>query len=182
MNTARRLLRLDDERWDAVDADSFWSGAAIVIVTSFLLALTRFGGLAATEPRSLLRLALVGVWGWIGLATLVWIAGALSSAERPRRPHRSALRVFASVGIAHVPLLAFAGVLFVAAMLFRWLGAGTVTAWLVFAAWLPASLVIGARSTFGLATGRALAVAVVPYGVWYAIVGRHLLQQVGHLM
>lgn len=186
MNEVRRLLRLDAERWRAVDRDALWTAAAIVTVASFLLALTRFGGLVGTEPRSFVRLALVGIWGWIGLAALLWVAGNVAVRRPPSASigprDTSVRRIFAVAGLAHVPVLGFAGMLFVAAMLFRLLGPGTVAAVVVFAGWLPATLLVGVRAVFGLDPSAAVAVVGVSYAAWYLTVGRYLLEQVGHLL
>lgn len=186
MTALRRTLRLDRERWAAVDEESLWAGTAVVVVASFLLALTRLGGLSATEPRSFLRLGLVGVWGWLVLSLVLWVLGC--AATRWRResdgsPGVASLRRTAAVaGLAHVPLLVGAVVVFVTAVLLRWTGPGTLVAGFIAFVWIPASLVVGARELFVVGPATATAVAIPPYAAWLAVVGRHLHQQVGHLL
>ncbi len=178
MSRVLRSLGLDSVTWDRVGPSSLWSATAIVVVASALMALNRFGGLVTDAPRPFLRLTLVGVWGWIGLA-----AGVSITLRRvPSRAPTTLRTTFAVVGLAHVPLLALAGVIFVAAVMFQLLGPGLAMAVIVLAIWFPALLIAGVRHTSHIAVGPAAAVIAAPYGAWLLVVGRHVVGQVEHLL
>ncbi len=180
LTASLRVLRLHERQWARIDPMSLWAGAGVAVGAALLLALARLGGLVATEPRSFFRLALVAVWGWLGLAVAIWLLSRISEARQPRgRPFQITV---AAVGLAHVPLLVLAIVVFVAANMFQLLGPGLVTAWFVFAFWLPANLTMAARRAASGSTLRAIATVAVPYALWLLVVGRHLLDRIGHLL
>lgn len=173
-------------RWDFLDPSSVWSAIALVLLASFLMALNRFGGLAVTEPRSVLRLALVGIWGWLALTVGIWVvAGFLSRAAqtsgRPSAPASLQLTL-AMVGWAHLPIAALGVVILVAAGLMQLLGPGLVVGALVVGVALPAALVTGTQHVFRLSVARAVAAVAVPYGIWLLVVVRHMFTQLRHLL
>ena len=187
VNTARRLLGLDAQKWARVDIDSPWPAMSLVVIGSILMSLTRFGGLAFDEPRGFVRLALVMVWGWLGLATAIWLIASRArdtsqASGEPTPPPMPLHQTIAVVGLAHVPILTLSGVIFVAAGLLQLLGPGRVAAVFVFAFWFPASLTTGLRSTFHGDLVRFAVIVIVPYAVWLLIVGRHVLEQLNHLL
>ena len=186
VTTAVRVLGLDRTRWARVGPHTLWSATALVAAASVLMALNRFGGALVDAPRAFLRLALVGVWGWLGLSVAIWLIAVrlpnLSgrSANRPRRG--SLQHTLAAAGVAHIPLLLLGLVIFVAAAMLELLGPGLVAATFVFGFWFPAGLVTAIRHAHGLTLARALAVVAGPYVIWLLVIGRHLLGQVQHLL
>ena len=173
-------------RWDFLGPSSVWSAIAFVLVASFLMALNRFGGLAVTEPRSVLRLALVGIWGWLGLAVGIWmVAGLLSrAAQEPARHSASASLqlTLAMVGWAYLPIAALGVVVLFAAGLMQLLGPGLVVGVFVVGVALPVALATGAQQVYGLSLVRAVAVVAVPYSIWLFVVARHVFIQLRHLL
>lgn len=156
------------------------AGAATVAIAASLLSLNRFGALAGQEPRAFLRLALVGIWGWPLLAATSWLIATTITRRHDGLPGLQ--RVLAVHGRAHLSLAALAGVLFVAAgaLQLRW--PGLIAAYVVFAWWFPATLIVGLRSTTQISMRTAGTSALAAYALWLATVGRHLDQQLGHLV
>lgn len=185
-----RLLGLDAARWARIGPTSFWSALGSAAAASLLLALNRFGGVVIDAPRAFLRMALVGIYGWIGLACAIWLAGLATTDRHQQRPPRHQPRsptvvlqeTLVAVGLAHTPLLVLGLTIFAAAGLLQLLGPGLVVAVFVLAFWFPATLVMATRSTFGLGMRHAIAVVAVPYTLWYLTAGQHLLDRVQHLL
>lgn len=184
MMTTVRLLGLDAARWSRVRPDSVWSGAAVVVVASTLLALNRFGGLASTTPRAFMQLVLIGIWGWIALALILWVLGSLlATSDGVVRPLTTTLlRIVAVVGLAYAPVIVLTVVVFVAADVMQLFGPGLVTAVVVFGAWLPAWLLAGTKAVLRISLPRTCVVVAASYGAWLHVVGRYLLGQIGHLL
>ena len=159
---------------------------ALVVAASLVIAWSRFGGLAVDAPRAFLRMVLVGVWGWLGLGAGISLVGRFLSAAvalaAAGRPAPSLERTLAAVGFAHLPVLLLGVVILVGAGALQILGPSQVVAVVVFGFWFPALLVVAAGAQFGLDLLRAIVVVAVPYGCWLAFVGRHLLDQVQHLL
>ncbi|MFQ5556827.1 MAG: hypothetical protein ACE5GB_04880 [Acidimicrobiales bacterium] len=181
-----RVLGLDRGRWARVGPAAFWPAAALAVGASALLALNRFGGLVVETPRAFARMTLVGVYGWLGLTLTVWLIGSRGRAQRdhddPPWWSGSLQITLVAVGLAHLPLLVLGGVVLVSAGLFRILGPGLIVAIFVLSFWFPAALVTAARHTHRLSLRRAAAVVGMPYLLWLALVGRHLLGQIQHLL
>ncbi len=186
MNAVPRILGLDAVKWARVGPGSIWSALTLVTTTSFLMALNRFGGLIVDTPRSFLRLMLVGVWGWLGLAGAIWLVEGAARTIGDGRDGGvsvpSLQMAVAAVGLAHTPVLALGLVILVAAGLLEILGPGFVSAVFVFAFWFPAVLSAATSHTLRLSPVHALLVVLVPYLLWFAIIGRHLLDRVQHLL
>jgi len=186
MMVATRSLGLDEARWSYVGPASLGSAAIRVVAASLLFALSRFGGLVLDSPRAFTRMTLVGVYGWLGLTAGVWlgvavlgaVTGATNNAAQPPSLQHSG----SAVGLAHMPLLILGVVIFAAGGLFEILGPGLVAAAFVLGFWFPAALVAATRSAYQLSLTRAAAVLALPYLLWLAIVGRHLMTQVQHLL
>jgi len=181
-----RLLGLDASKWARVGPDSLWSAIVLVATASFVMALNRFGGLIVDTPRSFLRLVLVGVWGWIGLAIAIWLVvrgtRAVQGDQAAAGPPPSLQVNVAAVGLAHTPVLALGIVIFVAAGLLEVLGPGFVAAIFVFGFWFPAGLIAATAHVNRMAPVRAAVVVAVPYLIWMSIIGRHLLDRIQHLL
>jgi hypothetical protein len=187
MNVAARYLGLDAARWARVGVVSFWPAVAWAMAASLLLAFNRFGGAAVDAPRAFLRMALIGVFGWLGLATAIWILASQVSAglDDHRTTPRSVAaleRTFIAVGLAHAPIVVFGLVIFVAAGLLQLLGPGLATALFVYLFWFPASLVMATASTFRVGYPRAASLVILPYALWYLTAGQHLFTRVEHLL
>lgn len=180
LSIARRALGLDRAKWERVGPWSLRSAAAYVAVASILLAMNRFGGLVTVEPRSFVRLVLVGVWGWIGMALVAWIV--VTTTSPAEHPHRSPAASIAIVGIAHIPLIWLAGVLFLAAGALQLLWPGLMTAAFVFTVWFPAAVFMGLRVSCGAGFVRAMVATAVSYAAWLAVIGRQLYDQLAHLV
>lgn len=186
MNVAIRMLGLDRAKWVRVGPGSLWPGVAFAVSASFLMALNRFGGLIIDTPRAFTRLALVGIYGWLGLSLALWGITTASYTIRPRGggpvEPPGLTHTIAGVGIAHSPVLVLGMVIFAAANLLQILGPGKLAAMLILGFWFPAALVTAARYSHRLSWPRAVATAVVPYLLWLLVVGRHLMGQVEHLL
>lgn len=180
LSAAPRVLGLDRGRWSHVGSGTLTAATAWVIVASVFLALDRFGGLATSEPRSFVRLALVGVWGWLGISLVAWVV--VSFPVGRSRAHPTPRSVLAVVGVAHVPMVWLAATLFLAAGALQLLWPGFVMAVFVLAIWFPASLFRGLQVGCGLSVGRALVATAVSYAAWSAVIGRELQAQLGHLV
>lgn len=185
LTAATRALRLDAARWSAVDDEAWATGGVMVTVTAGIFTLARFGGLTFQAPRSFVRVALVGIWGWIALSAAVWVTLALAAvvgrrATRPAPPPPKL--VLALVGLAHLPLLALAIVTLVVGLMFELRGPGRAVAVAALGAWFPASLVGAIRWRIGVTVPAAVAVVAVPYAGWLAVVASDYHRQIGHLL
>lgn len=158
----------------------FAAGAATVAVAAGLLSLNRFGGLAGTAPRAFTRLALVVVWGWVGLCAFVWLTDGRTWRQGSKRSHL--VRTLDAVGRAHLSLIGLAAVLFVAAGALRLRWPGLVAAVVVFGWFFPRSIVAWAADVRGVSLARATVAVAPAYVVWVVTVGRHLQVQLGHLI
>ena len=178
-------LGLDRERWARLAAASLWPAMVLVLAASVVMAWSRFGGVAVDAPRAFLRMVLVGVWGWLGLAAAIWLivrlerrTTGLTGEGRPAPLERA----IAVVGFAHAPLLLLAVVILVAAGALQIFGLGQIVAVVVLGFWFPALLVAASSHLFDLDPLTGVLVVALPYGIWLATVGRYLLQQVQHLL
>ena len=99
------VLGLDDERWEQAQPANFWGATAVVFVAFLALSLVRFGGLVAESPRGFIRMVLLGVHGWLGLAVLVWLGALLFGAERSPD---GLMNTLVGAAMAHRPIMAMA--------------------------------------------------------------------------
>jgi hypothetical protein len=178
-------LGLDRDRWVRLNRISLWTAMALVVAASVVLAWSRFGGVAVDAPQAFLRMVLVGVWGWLGLGAAIWLIVRLArrSTRHAGQGRPAPLeRTLALVGFAHAPVLLLAVVILVAAGALQVFGLGQIVAVVVLGFWFPALLVAASSYLFDLGPLIGVAVVALPYGVWLATVGRHLLQQVQHLL
>ena len=155
----------------------FWQPVFVASAASLLLAFSRFGGLLIDAPRAFVRMALVGIYGWLGLAFAVWAALRLTQSSVP-----NLRRTIELAGLAHLPLLAFGVIMFFSANLLQLLGPGLVMAILVVGFWMPALLIAGTHHVHQVTVLRSTAVVALPYFVWALVIARHLLAQVRHLL
>lgn len=179
----KTFFALHPQRWRSITADMFFVGAFTVFGASLVLAFNRFGGLLVNSPQRFAQLLLFGVWGWLLLGAGIWFAGRVvvdrvgSNADQP-----SLVKTLTSVGFAHRPVLMLGAVLFISTGLLQITGPGLVVAVIVFGVWFPALLTLSVQHSRYIELQDALMVVVVPYVLWLLIVGRHLVNQVAHLL
>lgn len=181
------IFRVSPARWDAMGPIHGGRAAAVVIGAWALLAWSRFGFQATSAPRAPVRFVLVGVYGWLGLAVLLWAAGRIIGriaeattgvAPSPGATLDSVVRV---VGLAHQPIL-------VVAVLAQFLQVlplprlSLAVAVFTFVLWLPGVLGAAVMSLHRLTPSRAALVVIVGYGPWLATAGRYLNERLGHLI
>ena len=178
MSRLVRWLRLDDRTRTRWSLSSTVSGVAALTVGSYaVLAFDRFGLQGFSEPRGPARLVLVGFYGWIGLTVAAWL-----TAGRSIRGPGTLSRLFRLLGHAHVPLLALAVVIQGLSITGQIQGPARTVAIFTILFWMPAMLVKATRTALGLDSPAALLAVGGPYLLWLLIVGRYLLDQVGHLL
>ncbi len=184
MSNIVRLLGLDVQRWQRVGPHYLPSAGGIVALASFLFALLRFGGLLTEAPRAFLRLFLVGVWGWLALGLSVAIVVTALRRRRPAAPFLFAngVEALTVAGLAYLPMLFLAVVVFAAGGIIDFLGPGRVMSVFVLVLWMPAVLAVGAHHRLALTPRTAVLAVAGPYLAWLALVGRHLLDRVHHLL
>lgn len=174
--------------WDRNVDVSLKPAAALVLGAWVLMAWSRFGAQGLTAPRVAVRFVLVGLYGWLALAVLVWAAGRLADQllARPGGGPEGAgpelARIVQFTGLAHRPLIILGFVIQFAAVLLRLQGPGLVLAIAALGLWMPAMLVAAVTSAFAVGPLRAALVVAGPYLAWLATAGRFLNQQVGHLL
>jgi len=184
---AAYVLRVNKARWEAISppgiSPQLVRPAATVIGGWLLLAWTRFGFQGLSAPRVMTRFVLVGVYGWLGLAAILWL-GALLLRPRDANPghrHGDPERLLQVSGLAHQPLLA-AGIALQITQVLPIPWAGTVIAFVAFLLWLPAMLAAATRAVLDQGLGPSIALTVAAYGAWLVTAGRFLLDRLGHLI
>jgi len=178
MTTALGMWLQTSERvWRSLEYQQLRSRGLTVLFAYVVLAWNRFGLISFSTPRAPMQLILVGVYGWLGMAALIWLASQLLS-DWKIDFHRAAV----ATAIAHVPLVFLAFFMAIVAGFARLTGPSAVVALLVAGLWMPALLTRGFHDGGGLRLKPALAAAVVTQLIWTATVGRYLVDQVGHLL
>ena len=184
LSRALGALWLRGETWEGADQAPLYQPILAVAAASLLFAFARFGGILVETPRAFVRMALIGIWGWLGLALLTGLAGlVLGRRENPSLGAAPTFqRAVVVTGLAHIPVLIFAMVMFMASNLFELLGPGRVLAVIVLAFWMPASIVVGFRQLNRFSWAASALSTIPPYLLWLAVVARYLLNQVAHLL
>ncbi len=183
MIALKTFFGLHPQRWRTITPQMFFVGAFTVFGASVVLAFNRFGGLVFNSPQQFAQMLLFGIWGWLFLGTGIWVAGRIvvdkvsSNADQP-----SLVKTLTTVGFAHRPVLILGAVLFISAGLLQVTGPGLVVAVVAFGVWFPALLTLSVQHSRYIELRDALVVVVIPYAIWLAVVGRHLLGQVAHLL
>lgn len=172
-----RLLQIDGLTWATIEFQHLRGRTLTVLFAWGIMAWNRFGLLSFAAPRAPLRLILVGVYSWLGLAAAVWVASSLAGSAIVRMRDAAV-----ATAIVHVPLVALGFFVAIVAGFARILGPGTVVAVFVFALWMPALLYRAFREVAGLERSYAAATAVVVHLAWLAGPGNLLRTQVGHLL
>lgn len=177
MTAVARVLQIHEDRWRWLEYQASVLGATSVVLSSYLLfAFIRFGW-PDFALRPTVRLLLIGLYGWIGLALAAWAISRLmfSTTASPRDMVRL-------TGHAHLPLLVVGVVIQVAAVM---VAGGAVAFWValfVATVWMPALLVAAVAAATGLARRRAALVVAGPYALWALVVGRHVWRLLEHLL
>ncbi|MEM7326411.1 MAG: hypothetical protein AAF531_25220 [Actinomycetota bacterium] len=197
-------LRLTVDRWAAVAQASPFRATLTVVGAWLILAWNRFGFQGVEQPRVMIRFALIGVWGWLGLTAVIALvvlvlrplivaggdearaADHVANGTVPRWPDVAG-RLLQVSGLSHVALLVLAIAIQIGQAVPIPLIVPLLTA-LVLLAWFPGMLVIATteavlRQGRGIARPVTITAVVVPvYVVWLATVGRYLVEQLGHLI
>jgi hypothetical protein len=172
------LLRLDRDTWARYHGTGTLISASLVSLGAYVVfAFDRFGFAAFSEPRSSVRLVLIGFYGWLWLAGALWLSGRIVGAgDIPFE------LVFRLIGLVHLPLLIVAIMIQIFAMLLRILGPSLAVGLFSVIFWLPALLVAATRQAFDVDARLAIVLVGGPYVVWLLVVGRILNDQLGHLL
>ena len=175
-------LRLTDERWRGLLAGTPAKGALTAGGAWLILAWNRFGFQGISAPRAVTRFILVGIYSWLAVAIVCWLAAVLldrfgSSSEAQATSTGSLpdpIRILRVTGMAHQPLLVFAVTLQIGqALPIPWIT--TVFAVLFVLAWMPAMLCAALASALGRSFVQAIPIAAVGYLVWLLTGGRYML-------
>lgn len=179
----KTFFGLHPARWRTISAEMFFVGGFTVFGASVVLAFNRFGGLLFNSPQQFVQMLLYGIWGWLFLGTGIWAAGRIvvarvgSNADQP-----TLLKALTSVGFAHRPVLVLGAVLFISTGLLQVNGPGLVVAVIALGVWFPTLLALSVQHSRYIELRDACVVVAVPYALWLAIIGRHLISQVAHLL
>jgi hypothetical protein len=177
MSGLANALRLNAASWRDLRNDELGSKALTVVFAYGLMAFNRFGLIAVLSPRALLRMLLIGFYGWLGLAAVGWFFARSSNDTTP-----SARLAAVATGVVHSPLIALGIVTAFVGGFARIQGPALIAAWLLVGLWMPALLAWAYRRLSDQPWSRVLPVSVGAYAVWLVTVGRHMYDQVGHLL
>ena len=168
---------MDQDTWRWLESEASLLGTTSLVVTTYtLLAVDRFGW-PIDAPRATVRLILLGVYGWLGLALSSWAIARIVK-RRPVGP----LTLVRLAGHAHLPILPIAAMVLIFAVnldivgIWRWsaLFAGTV--------WMPAMLTRAVSAGAEVGLREAAMIVTLPYAAWVITVGLHLWSQLAHLL
>ncbi|MEL7208061.1 MAG: hypothetical protein AAGK32_07485 [Actinomycetota bacterium] len=177
--------------WE-LDTRATMTRAALVAVGAWaVLAWSRFGIQGLLAPRALVRFVLIGFYGWLALAVMIWVIGRLADRSLPSTSGPigrltgsgvALIDIVRVTGRAHRPLLVLGVVVQVTALLLRLNGPGLVVAAVGLGLWMPAMLLGGVGHAFELRPARAALVVAGPYAGWLLLLAPFLNGQVGHLL
>jgi hypothetical protein len=167
---------LDQRRWSRYTTSGGLDTSLLIGISAYvILALDRVGLQAVLYPRPAIRLVLAGFYGWLGLATAVWLVG------RRRVPEVGLRTVFRLIGFAHTPLVVLGLTIQFMSVVLQLLGPAYSVAVFTAAFWFPALLVAAVRAIYSLEVRPGVRLVAGPYLLWLAFVGRYLALQLGHL-
>ena len=177
MTALARALQLHEDRWRWLEDQASLVGAALLVLSSYLMfSFDRFGWPDfALRPTA--RLLLTGFYGWMWLAIAGWVVARFVYST-PAPP----LAFVRLTGHAHLPLLLIAVFIQVVAVMFAAGGVALWAALFVASFWMPALLVAAAAAATGLTRRRAALVMAVPYALWALLVGRQVWRLLEHLL
>jgi hypothetical protein len=177
MTWVLEFLRLDSRRWSRYAATGGLDTAMLIVLGAYtILALDRLGLQMVLYPRPAVRLVLAGLYGWLGLAGMVWLVG------RRRFPEVTFRTVFLLVGFAHTPLVVLGLTIQFTSVVLQFLGPAFSIAIFTTVFWLPALLTAAVRAAYLIDSRQSLRLVIGPYLLWLAVVGRYLASQLGHLI
>ena len=168
-------MQLDKTTWDTIEYQEVPGRILTVIFAYAILVWNRFGLLTFTAPKAPARLFLVGIYSWLALAAVVWLA---SRWHRQVRWRDAAI----ATAIAHVPLIGMAFFMAIVVGFARWTGPGVFVAIFVVGWWMPALLFRAFRDLVGMEPPKALLAAIGLQALWIVGPGLFLHSQVGHLL
>lgn len=183
MNGLRTFLAVHPQRWRSITSEVFFFGFFTVLGSSVIISFNRFGGLFIDAPQEFAQLGLTVIWGWVFLGVSIWWIGKFVAAREGSNAEQPSLATtMTSVGFAHRPIVVLGAVLFVTVGLLRINGPGLVVAIFVFAFWLPILLTLSVEYSRFIRAQAAFAVIALPYLIWLAVFGRHILSRIAHLL
>ncbi len=176
------FLRVSPDRWDDMEIDHLGRPAATVLGAWALLAWARFGPQLIDDMRAVLRFVLVGVYGWLALSVLIFLAlRVLNRRTDGLDPTPLSLEATtAKVGLAH-QALAVGGF---AMQIFQILPFPIVTSVIAVTSviWMGAQLT-GAVASLQQRQWLATApLAMTAWLAWLAVIGTYLWSRLGHLV
>lgn len=176
------FLRIDKGTWARVQAETLQRRTLTVLAAFALASWNRFGIQGVLGPRAPIRLILIGVYGWLALTFAIWLIAQRTKPSVPGPPSYLVQRAAASVTVAHFPMVILGMYMATFGAFIRTPIPGTILAVLVFAIWMPALLGRALRHNTDVGEPQSLVLIAIPYALWLATIGRHLHQQVGHLL
>ncbi len=172
-----RALRVDRDTWQWLESEATLLGtASLVVFTYLLLAFDRFGW-PDYAPRQTVRLTLLGVYGWLGLALSCWAIARIVK-RRPVGP----LTLVRLAGHAHLPILPIAAMVLIFAVTFDIVGIWRWPALFAGLVWMPAMLTRAVSAGAEVGLREAAVIVTPPYVAWVITVGLHLWNQLAHLL
>ena len=170
MSRVGRLMQLDDTTWHTIEYQEVPGRILTVLFAYGILVWNRFGLLTFTSPKAPARLFLIGIYSWLALAAIVWIA------SRQQVRWRDAA---IATAIAHVPLVGLAFFMAIVVGFARINGPGVIFAIFVVGMWMPAILARTFRDLVGWHPPKALLAAIGLQTLWILGPGLFLLSQLG---
>jgi hypothetical protein len=175
--TVVAALRLDEFRWYWLESEATRLGSSAMVLGAFgLLAFNRLGW-PDSALRATVRFLLLGLYGWVGLSVAVFIVIRLIY-KRTGSP----LKLLLLFGHAHLPLLVVAVFVQVVSVSLDITGVSRWPALFVGVFWMPAMLAAAVHAWTDVKRHQAAVSVAMPYLVWAATLGRHLWDQLSHLL
>lgn len=183
---SRYLLRLTAARWDAIAPDSPWRAATVVIGAWLIMAWSRFGFQGLTVPRVMVRFVLIGVYGWLGLALVLWVGRALVDRLAGGTTHGpgvggSPIRLLQITGLSHQAVLVLGLAVLIGQAIPIPLVVPALAAFTV-VVWIPGALLAATISADGGVRRPSIGVTGLGYLLWLVTAGRYLFDQIEHLI
>ena len=176
------FLRTDVGTWTRIQVETLPRRMLTVVGAFALASWNRFGAQGFLGPRAPLRLLLIGLWGWLALSVVVWLIARTFDEDLRNDPLYGLQRAAASMTVTHFPIIILGMYLGTFGAFIRTPIPGLILAVVVFAAWVPTLYVRAMLHLAQVDTRTAILAMIVPYALWLATVGRHLWQQLGHLI
>ncbi len=181
------FLRISRDRWDDMEIDHLGKPTATVVGSWTLMAWVRFGPQLIDDIRAVARFVLVGVYGWLALSLLIYlaarfVAGRLSAQQEsgPVGAPPGLEATVAKVGLAH-HALAVGGF---AIQILQILPIALLTSLVAVASviWMGGQVVAAVASLQQRRWIDSTPAALTAWLAWLAIVGTYLWDRLGHIV